>query len=29
MADEVVQGAKSKFGDAILEVFEKTPNELT
>ena len=25
MADEVVQGIKSKFGDAILEVFEKTP----
>ena len=25
MADEVVQGIKSKFGDAIVEVFEKSP----
>jgi Ni,Fe-hydrogenase III component G len=25
MADEVAQGTKAKFGDAILEVFEKTP----
>lgn len=28
MADEVVQGAKSKFGDAILEVFEKSPRRI-
>jgi Ni,Fe-hydrogenase III component G len=25
MADEVVEGIKSKFGDAIIEVFEKSP----
>lgn len=25
MADEVVEGIKSKFGDAIVEVFEKSP----
>jgi Ni,Fe-hydrogenase III component G len=25
MADEVVEGIKNKFGDAIVEVFEKTP----
>ena len=28
MADEVAQGTKARFGDAIVEVFEKTPRRI-